>query len=107
MVLHSNCLYFLLTQVLGILSVQIAITAGVSSAFLYVKPLQKYVETTQWIFYTCLGVSVVFMLILTCSDRVRRTWPYNIIALIIFTCAEALLLGSTIAFFNVKVVQKE
>ncbi|KXZ41918.1 hypothetical protein GPECTOR_243g588 [Gonium pectorale] len=91
-------------KVLGILGLQLLLTAGVTAAFVLHEPLRAYVYSAQWPFWTAFGVSLALVLALGISETLRRSHPWNLLALGAFTTCEALLVGTVSAAFDAKVV---
>ncbi|XP_036226119.2 protein lifeguard 1 isoform X1 [Bactrocera oleae] len=86
-------------KVYSILMVQLLITFGIITIFVYVDAVNDWVHKTSWIFWVALAVLVVTMLCLACCESVRRQTPLNFIFLFLFTLAESFLLGVTATYY--------
>ncbi|XP_067631019.1 protein lifeguard 1-like isoform X2 [Eurosta solidaginis] len=80
-------------KVYSILMVQLLITFGFITVFVYVKGVQDFVQHTLWLVWVALAVVVVTMICMACCEGVRRKSPMNFIFLFLFTLAESFLLG--------------
>ena len=91
-------------RVYSILMVQLAITAGIISCFMFVESLKSYVRVNRWPMYASWGVSLVCIIVLACCQNVRRTFPQNFIFLGLFTVCEGVMLGTMASFYDVDAV---
>eukprot|EP00878_Enallax_costatus_P001507 GHUV01001658.1.p1 GENE.GHUV01001658.1~~GHUV01001658.1.p1 ORF type:complete len:249 (+),score=27.99 GHUV01001658.1:548-1294(+) len=91
-------------KVFGLLSVQLAITAAVTAAFLYSPGVKSYVYANQWTFWTAFGASLVLVLVLSCWEQARRQHPLNLIFLFLFTACESVLVATISSFYNTDIV---
>ncbi|KAG2492868.1 hypothetical protein HYH03_008783 [Edaphochlamys debaryana] len=91
-------------KVLGILSLQLLVTAGVTAAFLFSAPLRTYVYAAQWPFWTAFALSLALVVALGCSEQLRRRHPINMIMLGAFTLCEAFLVGTVSAAYGSNLV---
>ncbi|EFJ44946.1 hypothetical protein VOLCADRAFT_82555 [Volvox carteri f. nagariensis] len=91
-------------KVLGLLGVQLLITAAVTALFIFSQPVKTYVFTAQWPFWTAFAVSLVLILALSFSESLRRNHPLNLFVLAGFTLCEAMLVGTVSAMYDTKVV---
>ncbi|ETN66287.1 nmda receptor glutamate-binding chain [Anopheles darlingi] len=87
-------------KVYSILTVQLLITLGFISLFLYHRPTQLWVKNHPEMFWIALGVMIVTLISMACCGDVRRKAPMNFIFLTLFTLAQAFLLAVTSANFN-------
>lgn len=77
------------------------ITAGCVALFLYVPAINAFFKRYPQLMFVVLAASIVLLLLLICIVELRRTWPMNIIVLVIFTILEGLLVGSFAVRFDV------
>mmetsp|Transcript_8051 Transcript_8051/g.21445 ORF Transcript_8051/g.21445 Transcript_8051/m.21445 type:complete len:249 (+) Transcript_8051:55-801(+) len=91
-------------RVFGLLALQLALTAGVSAAFIYSPPVRGFVASNPWTLWTALGGSLVLVLLLSFSQTARRKHPWNMLSLFAFTACEALLVGTVCATYQANVV---
>lgn len=80
-------------KVYAILSVQLAITVGIISAFNFSTDIEEYIRHNDWVFWVAFALTFVIIIALSCGGNLRRTFPINIIALLMFTVCEGVLLG--------------
>lgn len=83
-------------KVYGVLSVQILITALVSSIG-FITEVQDYYRTTTWPFWTCFALMLIVLIPLACFKKVARKVPLNYILLFTFTVCEAIMLSFAFA----------
>ncbi|XP_019386184.1 PREDICTED: protein lifeguard 2-like [Crocodylus porosus] len=88
-----------------ILTVQLAVTAGIiCTFFIYWRRLKEWVLMNSW--FSCPLFPAIFILavVLSCCDNAHRKFPLNFILLAIFTVLKGLMLGSTSALFDADAV---
>ncbi|KAG5681919.1 hypothetical protein PVAND_011323 [Polypedilum vanderplanki] len=88
-------------KVFAILSVQLAITLGVISLFVFHKPTIQFVANNIWLWWASLIMVFVIMIVLACCEGLRRKSPINFILLFLFTACMSLMLGVTSASFSI------
>lgn len=66
--------------------------------------VQSYVRVNQWVFWTAWGLAIAMILVLSCVEKARRSFPTNMILLAAFTCVQAFLVGTLTAFYNIEAV---
>ncbi|XP_061920282.1 protein lifeguard 3 isoform X2 [Entelurus aequoreus] len=76
------------------LMIQLLVTVGIISAFLYWDALKEWTRTNSWFTYAMMPTVMVLLVLLSCCDNIRRRVPLNFITLGVFTIAEGLMLGS-------------
>ncbi|WIA21056.1 hypothetical protein OEZ86_004936 [Tetradesmus obliquus] len=91
-------------KVFGLLTVQLAITAGVTALFIGSPAVKSYVYSNQWTFWTAFGASLGLVLLLSCWEQARRQHPLNLIFLFSFTACEAVLVGTISSMYNTDIV---
>ncbi|KAB7499913.1 Protein lifeguard 1 [Armadillidium nasatum] len=79
-------------KVYGILTVQLIITFGIVSIFIFIESIQQTLYENTALFWIPFGLSIVFMIILACVPGLTRKTPWNFIFLLLFT----ICLGATI-----------
>jgi len=82
-------------KVYSILSLQLLITFGFVAVFQLVDPIRNYVldDAHSWMFFTALGISLVLIIVLICIPGIRRSFPTNLICLMLFTICESFLVA--------------
>jgi FtsH-binding integral membrane protein len=80
-------------KVFAILFLQLAITIAIICFFTFVTPVKNYMNDHIWVFWTAFGLSIFFIILLSCFVEIRRRVPWNYIFLIIFTIMESIVLG--------------
>lgn len=91
-------------KVYSLLTAQIVCTILVALPFFLIPDISDFVIANPAIFYVVLGVSLVFVLILTCCPHTARTSPGNYLLLFGFTICEGLLVGVITAQHNTESV---
>ncbi|XP_038597537.1 protein lifeguard 2-like isoform X2 [Tachyglossus aculeatus] len=91
-------------KVYFILALQMTVTTGIICMFLYVEPLNKWVQFNRWFTFALFPALFGLIISLACFEEPRRHLPLNFILLGLFTVLEGLLLGAVSAFFEVEVV---
>eukprot|EP00882_Tetradesmus_deserticola_P001370 GHRQ01001485.1.p1 GENE.GHRQ01001485.1~~GHRQ01001485.1.p1 ORF type:complete len:249 (+),score=111.97 GHRQ01001485.1:220-966(+) len=91
-------------KVFGLLTVQLAITAGVTALFIGSPSVKSYVYSNQWTFWAAFGTSLGLVLLLSFWEQARRQHPLNLVFLFAFTAAEAVLVGTISSMYNTDVV---
>jgi len=91
-------------RVYSILMVQLVVTAGIISLFMFVESMNSFVKQNRWFMWTSWGVALVCIIILACCQSVRRTFPHNFIVLGVFTLCEGCMLGTITSFYDVDAV---
>merc|ERR1711907_221234 len=88
-------------KVYGILCVQLILTASVSAYLLADSHASEYLRTQgTWVLYLAMAASFVLVLVISCFDRPRRTFPTNYILLFLFTACESVLLGFATSYYT-------
>ncbi len=83
---------------------QLAITAGITAAFITNQQAKLYVYSNPWTFWTALGASFGLLLVLSFSESARRSHPLNLILLFIFTVFESFFVATASAMYDTNVV---
>ncbi|XP_067944414.1 protein lifeguard 1-like [Watersipora subatra] len=88
-------------KVYAILTLQLLSTAGIIALLLYVPACKDYmISHGSWVWGVSLGGVLVFSIIISCCESVRRKWPTNIICLAVFTLFEAVFLGAVTSTYD-------
>jgi FtsH-binding integral membrane protein len=58
----------------------------------------------QWPFWTAWGLALGLLIVISCVDKARRTFPLNMILLAAFTIVEAFLVGMISARYSIEAV---
>jgi FtsH-binding integral membrane protein len=66
--------------------------------------MQNYVVSNYWVMITAWALSFAMIIVLTCSSRARRRYPYNYIFLILFTLVFGVMTACITARYNVREV---
>merc|ERR1712066_387311 len=95
----------LMRKVYSILMIQLVLTGGIISCFLFIDSLKTYVRGEgSWVYWTSLSVSLVCIISLACCHDVRRKFPINFLFLGLFTVCEGLMLGTISSYYDVDAV---
>ncbi|XP_055637503.1 protein lifeguard 2-like [Toxorhynchites rutilus septentrionalis] len=89
-------------KVYAILFIQLNITLGAITLFMYCDPIKQWVRAHPHMIWVALGTSFATLLIIVCCGQVRRKVPMNYIFLLLFTLAMSFVLGVTTASFNLQ-----
>ncbi|KAG1675782.1 hypothetical protein FOA52_012438 [Chlamydomonas sp. UWO 241] len=76
-------------KVLGLLSLQLIITAAVATAMVTVPSVKAAVAGNPFILIAALIASFVLILVLACSESARRSHPTNLILMFMFTACQS------------------
>lgn len=87
-------------KVYSILMVQLLITAGIISLFLFHTPTRRFVQQNSWLWILAVIISFAAVIAIACCGSVRRKAPGNYILLGVFTLAEGFMLGMFSGNFN-------
>lgn len=93
-------------KVFLILMCQLVATAGVVSLFLFCRPVNSWIRSTEnfWFYYTAYGIFLVTYIVLACCKNVRRRWPGNLICLTIFTLSLSCMAGTISSYHDTRIV---
>lgn len=91
-------------KVFGIVAIQLAVTVGFACACIYVPEIRLYVTRNSWPFWTAWGLALALIIVISCVEKARRTFPLNMILLATFTVVEAFLVGMISARYSIEVV---
>nr|CAD7257691.1 unnamed protein product [Timema shepardi]CAD7570737.1 unnamed protein product [Timema californicum] len=94
-------------KVYSILMVQLLITLSFITLLCYHEPTKDYIYSHQEVWWIAFVLMMVTIIAMACCPSVRRNSPMNFIFLLIFTLAEAFLLGATASTYNSDAVELE
>ena len=77
-------------KVYTLLTINFLITIGISCAFMYIDPVQKYVLDNFWILIASLAVTFATLLVLLC---LRPKFPLDLICMYVFVLALSTFVG--------------
>ena len=80
-------------KVYSLVSFQLLITLAFIAIIIYVPPLKGFFYSNSWILWLLVAGTFVVMLVLACCESVARSYPLNLILLMVFTLMESLLVG--------------
>lgn len=73
-------------KVYGIVLTQIAFTMIILCIFNYIEPIQEFCEDYWWISLIFLALTIIVMIVISCGPEwLRRTCPWNVLLLCLFT----------------------
>ena len=93
---------FLYRTVYAILMVQLAITVGFISLFVYEPNVKLYSRQHPEMWWIAFTMTFVLLIVLACCNDFRRRWPLNIILLGLFTACEGFMLGAVSSLYRVR-----
>lgn len=89
-------------KVYAILMVQLAITVGFISLFVYEPNVKLYSRQHPEMWWIAFTMTFVLLIVLACCNDFRRRWPLNIILLGLFTACEGFMLGAVSSLYRVR-----
>lgn len=69
-----------------------------------VPAAQLYVRRNQWVFWTAWVLAIGLLLVISCVEKARRSFPTNMLLLGAFTAVQAFLVGTLTAYYNIEAV---
>jgi len=91
-------------KVYAILMLQLTITTGFIAVFLFEENLARFSRENPEMLFISGGFTIIIVIGMACCNDIRRTWPINIILLVIFTLFESWTLGTLCSFYEVESV---
>ncbi|KAM9123382.1 protein lifeguard 3-like [Pangshura tecta] len=91
-------------KVYTIISVQLLVTVGIIAVFTFVSPVRTFVQRNVAVYYASYAVFLVTYLVLACCQGPRRSFPWNLILLSIFTLAMAFMAGTIASMYDTTAV---
>uniref|UniRef100_A0A1B6GL09 Uncharacterized protein n=1 Tax=Cuerna arida TaxID=1464854 RepID=A0A1B6GL09_9HEMI len=87
-----------------ILSIQLGFTTIFNIPFLYMDDVQEFIYDYSWVVFVALSVFVVPYFMLVCCESTRRSFPTNMILLLIMTVGMAGVCGFVTGKLDTEVV---
>lgn len=91
-------------KVLSVVFCQLLVTIGLSLTFYYVDPLRLYVRQNAWPFYASIALTFGLLIGMACSEKLRRVYPYNVLALAAFTLVMGFQVATITSYFDTQSV---
>ncbi|MEW5302843.1 MAG: hypothetical protein WDW38_004048 [Sanguina aurantia] len=91
-------------KVFGLLTCQLAVTVGVTAAFMFNPPVKDYVLSNPWALWTPVVLSLLLVLFMAFSESARRTHPWNLLLLGAFTLCESIMIATISATIDTHTV---
>jgi FtsH-binding integral membrane protein len=88
-----------------ILIVQLLISFGCVALFLLVPAVKSFFKAYPQLLFAALVATIILLLLLIIFENLRRTWPWNLVILFIFTILQGILIGSIAVRFEVCFLQ--
>ncbi|XP_071488313.1 protein lifeguard 2-like [Diadema antillarum] len=88
-------------KVYFILFIQLTITFGIVCIFYYVDPVRIFVQSNSWLYWCSYAAFIIMYFSLVCCSNVRRNYPGNLIALMLFTLCLSYMTGTIASFYYV------
>ena len=80
-------------KVYSLVSLQLLITSVFIAVMKLVPAITQFVAVNSWILWLSMIGTIVIVIMLACCESMSRSYPLNLILLMIFTVLESLLLG--------------
>jgi FtsH-binding integral membrane protein len=93
-----------LRKVLGLVTLQLLLTAGVAAPLLSHKAVRRFLHANPWAFFVAAVLTATLLLVLACSEATRRTPPTNALLLAAFTLVEGVMVGAASATYQTHVL---
>ena len=91
-------------KVLGIVSLQLLLTTAIIATITSNKSLLYSLAENSVVLYTNVAISIACLLAMSCSNKFRRQFPFNYIALLIFTVCNSVGLSFAVASYSLQTV---
>lgn len=91
-------------KVYTILTLQLLLTFGIVSLFIFVIPIKEFCLSNPWMIAVAFGVMIFSMILLCYLVNVRRKYPLNIILLLVFTLSESFAIATLCSYYTVNEV---
>ncbi|XP_072019973.1 protein lifeguard 2-like [Amphiura filiformis] len=86
-------------KVYTILTVQLLVTVGIVCLFFFHDGTRNFVQQNQGVYWASYAIFLATYIALACCPSVRRKFPGNFIALIVFTLALSYLAGTITSYY--------
>lgn len=93
----------LICMVYGLLIGQVFLAIGIISLYT-IEEVKRWTYFNEWIFYLSVAVFLVCLVLLGCCNCIKHKTPINVICLIIFTAAFAVMIGTKVFRFDNSVI---
>ena len=80
-------------KVYGIVTLQLLLTVSAIALIKYVPPITAFFVSYSWLLWVCMIGTFIVMMVLACCEGVARSYPGNMILLMVFTVLESILIG--------------
>lgn len=91
-------------KVYSLLMLQLAITTGFICLFIYEPKVKTYSIEHPEMFWIAFIMTFILIIVLACCPGVRRSFPSNLICLLLFTIFQSFLLGSAASRYDTEAV---
>ena len=91
-------------KVFAIVMMQMVVTIGMTSWFMFHEPTRDYVQQSQGMYIGAYVTFIVLYFVLVCCTKVARQFPVNLILLAVFTLAIGYLVAAVSTFHDTKIV---
>lgn len=88
----------------SIISLQLLLTTAITVAIMFIEDVKMWFHTNVWFLYVCMACTFVIVLVLACCESVARSYPVNMILLILFTIFESFLVGTISSVYDTETV---
>lgn len=83
-----------LRKVYILLTINFAITIGISCIFAFIDPVREYILRNSWTVWASIGVVLVSFIVISCF---RPPFPFDVIAMYFFVLALSAMVGAIVA----------
>ncbi|CAF0892185.1 unnamed protein product, partial [Brachionus calyciflorus] len=77
----------------SIVSLQLLITLAITAVLVFVESAKSFFYANQWILWLAMIGTFIIMIMLACCESINRSYPINMILLMVFTVLESILIG--------------
>ncbi len=88
----------------SIVSLQMLITTSIVAMVIFLKPVKGFFYENSWILWLLLAGTFVIMIVLACCEGVARSYPLNMILLMVFTLFESFIIGAISSTYDTTTV---
>lgn len=88
----------------SIVSLQMLITTAITAAIIFIEPIKNFFHTNSWILWLFIAGTFIILIVLACCEGVARSYPLNMILLIIFTILESCIVGAISSVYDTSTV---
>ncbi|XP_077993595.1 protein lifeguard 2-like [Glandiceps talaboti] len=87
-----------------ILMVQLLVTMGIIALFVFSSSVKFFVQQNSWLYWISYGLFIIFYIFLVCCEKIRRSYPTNIIMLALFTLCLSYMAGTISSYYDIRSV---